>query len=401
MSQATQEQKEHQELAELISEFRNTLESKSAHLSENKEKLAKMESRLDQFEEKNQKLVQELAETKQREDQLKGSMDTLERQLARMPAGSASGKERSEALKAFEKAMKFGTKKLDALELKYLRTDSDPDGGVLAPPEYSVEILKKITEISPIRSLSRVRTTSSSSMLIPVRDQLLSATWVGEADTIASSNSKYGRREVKVNKMAVTVLITIEQLEDSAFNMDAEISADVAEAFAVTEGVAFLTGNGVNKPEGVLSNSSVSVFVSGIANDFTADNLIDLQGQLKTGYNPYFVLNRRTLAKIRKMKDGVGQYLWASGLAAGLPNTIDGIPYISAIDMPDAGVNTTPVLLGDFMRGYTVLDHTSLTMLRDPYSLADKGEVRFVATRRVGGQVVIPEAFKVLKCAIS
>ena len=122
--------------------------------------------------------------------------------------------------------------------------------------------------------------------------------------------------------------------------------------------------------------------------------MIDVTGVLKDGYVPVFVLNRRTLATIRKLKDGTGQYLWAPGIASVLPNTIIGEPYVSAIDMPDIATGQDPVAYGDFRRGYWIVDRTSMTMVRDPFTRASTDEVVLTFHRRLTGQVVKAEAIK-------
>ena len=79
-------------------------------------------------------------------------------------------------------------------------------------------------------------------------------------------------------------------------------------------------------------------------------------------------------------------------LQGGVPNTILGYPYVQATDMPDVGSNAFPVLFGDFSRAYMIVDRTALAVSRDPFTQATSGNVRYVARRRVGGQVVQAEA---------
>jgi HK97 family phage major capsid protein len=70
------------------------------------------------------------------------------------------------------------------------------------------------------------------------------------------------------------------------------------------------------------------------------------------------------------------------------------------IDMPDIGAGLYPVAYGDFMRGYYIVDRVGMTMIRDEFTLATSGKVRFTYTRRVGGKVVLPEAIIKLKCSV-
>ncbi|SVE23532.1 uncharacterized protein METZ01_LOCUS476386, partial [marine metagenome] len=159
----------------------------------------------------------------------------------------------------------------------------------------------------------------------------------------------------------------------------------------------------VGKPEGFMTNSSVGESVSGHASTILADGLITLVHAIKSEYasNATFVFNRTTLAAIRKLKDTAGQYVFQAGfsLQVGATNSVLGHPYVEATDMPSEGSNTYPVMFGDFRRAYMIVDRVQLAILRDPYTQATAGNVRYVARRRVGGQVVQAEAIVKLKCS--
>jgi HK97 family phage major capsid protein len=117
------------------------------------------------------------------------------------------------------------------------------------------------------------------------------------------------------------------------------------------------------------------------------------------------VLNRFSLRDIRKLKDTNGNYIWAPGLGPGggvsgaLPATILDAPYTIAVDMPNATSALQPVAFGDFSRGYLVVDRIEIAVLRDPFTQANAGAVVFHARKRTGGQVILPEAIKLLNMA--
>jgi HK97 family phage major capsid protein len=104
---------------------------------------------------------------------------------------------------------------------------------------------------------------------------------------------------------------------------------------------------------------------------------------------------------VRKLKDGDKNYIWMPGVQNGAPATIDGDPYVEFPDMPSEGAGLYPIAYGDFRRAYTLVDRIAMEMLRDPYTQATSGNIRFIFRRRVGGQVVLPEAIRKLKCASS
>lgn len=290
-----------------------------------------------------------------------------------------------------------------AAEYKSLSISNDATGGYLAPSEYVREIIKTVTEISPARQLARVRSTGAKSILLPKRTGQFSAVWVAEqAPRTETTGLTYGMLEIHAHEMYALIDISAQNLEDSAFNLESEISFEATEQFAVAEGAAFVSGNGVGKPEGFLVNTDVGSVNSGAASAVTADGLFTLKHSIKTAYarNANWALNRTTLGSVRKLKDTSGQYLWQSGLALGKPNTLDGDPYVEVPDMPSEGANAFPVAYGDFKRAYTLVDRVAMDMLRDPFTQATSGNIRFLFRRRLGGMVTLPEAIAKLKCAV-
>jgi len=378
-------------------EIREECEKKNADLG----KIANLEAVLEKQEKSNQDLMKKINEEKASKEEVEAKFANLEAELKR---GSLAGEQKEEAskeLKSFEKFLCLGEKQFSKqIEEKTLRTDTDTNGGYLAPSQYVNEIIKEITEISPVRQVARVIRTNSKEIEIPKRTGLVSGGWVGELESSSSSNSSYGMEKITVNKMMVYSDISVEMLQDAAFNMRQEISSDVAEDFAKLEGAAFINGNGVKKPEGLLANADISSYNSGAAAALTADSLFEIQGELKAGYDLAFMMNRKTLHQhVRTLKDNNGQYLLQLGLGA-LPNTIAGLPYVLANDMPDVAANAFPILIGDYRKAFYIVDSAEVTVLEDPYTQAISGVRRFNFYKRVGGQVVLPEAVKKLKIAV-
>lgn len=110
------------------------------------------------------------------------------------------------------------------------------------------------------------------------------------------------------------------------------------------------------------------------------------------------MMNRNTLVIIRTWKDGNGRYLVLDPISEGAPSTLLGRPVVEMFDMDDIGTGKFPVLFGD-MSGYRIIDRVGLTTLRDPYTLATNGQVRFHARKRVGADLTHPDRFVKIKCA--
>lgn len=392
---------------EAVAELRSIYEKNDGEFksfsSDQKEKVAKIEKFLDENEEKNLKLVKEMEESKAKSDELELKYNELEKQIVGIPSSSEKFSEISSEMKAFNGWVQSRDQRfLDPEDVKFLRTDSNPDGGILAPAELADDIIKKITERSDLRQVARVRTLGAKELEIPSRTDITDAFWVGECGTIPESQSKYGDETIPARKLGVAVKITHEMLQDSRFDMENEIQSDVVEKFLQSEGQAFVSGDGVLRPQGFnTAAAGLAEINSGIANDISTDALLEMTGQIKTGYNPMYAMNRRTIANLRQKKGGDGQYLWVAGnIAAGVPNQFAGFPYISLIDMDDVAANAYPVVFADFRQLYTIVDRMDLTVIRDDVTLATKGKVQFTFMRRVGGKVVLPEAGVRLKVAV-
>jgi len=365
----------------------------------NEEKLAKIEAKLDSYEEMNQKLTTAEANA----EQIKEQVSKIETMVTRPDSGFES-KQVDEYLNAFDRYCRKGLEGLQPDEKKALTVSNDSTGGYLAPPEYVRELLKTVTEISPIRSIARVRSTGARSIQVPKRDGQFAAQWVSESGTRSETTGwTVGLEEIPAHEMYALVDISEQDLEDTVFDLEAEMQSEFAEQFAKAEGTAFVSGDSVGKPHGFMDHSGVGHVVSGDANEITADGLISLVHNVKSDYskNGTFVFNRTSLAKIRKLKDTAGQYVFQAGMSlqGGVTNTILGMPYVEATDMPSEGTNTFPVAYGDFRRGYMIVDRVNLAVLRDPFTQATTGNVRYIARKRVGGQVIQKEAISKLKCS--
>jgi HK97 family phage major capsid protein len=305
---------------------------------------------------------------------------------------------------------------LRAIETKAMSIGSNPDGGYLVPVELEHAISQRLSAISPIRSLASVREISGSVYKKPFMTAGPATGWVGETDVRTQTTSpvldalSFPAMELYAMPAATATL-----LDDAAVNIDEWIASEVELTFAVQEGAAFVSGDGVNKPKGFLASTTVAnaswswgnlgYIASGAAGAFLGSNpsdvLVDLIYALKAGYrqNGVFVMNRKTQATIRKFKDTGGAYLWQPPAQAGGRASLMTFPLIEAEDMPDVAANSLSVAFGDFRRGYLVVDRQGIRVLRDPYSA--KPYVLFYTTKRVGGGVQDFDAIKLLKFAVS
>lgn len=342
-------------------------------------------------------------------DGAKAAMERLSLEKAR-PALEAGRPDLGDEYKdAFSAYVKRG-------EEKALSIGSNPDGGYLVPSETESEITKRLTAISPIRAIASVRNVSSTVYKKPVTLTGPAVGWVAETASRPQTNSQtIDLIDFPTAELYAMPAATSAFLDDAAVDVGQWIADEVNAAFAEQETAAFVNGNGTNKPKGFLTETLVAdsawvwdklgYIATGVSGAWpsgdASDVLIDLVYALKAGYrqNASWVMNRKTQAAVRKLKDADGNYLWSPGASAGAKATLLGFDLVEAEDMPDVAAAATPIAFGDFRRGYLVVDRTGVNVLRDPYSA--KPYVLFYTTKRVGGGVQDFDAIKLLKFAVS
>lgn len=366
--------------------------------AEQKTLLDGLNGKLDDIETTNAANTKKWQEQAEKETEFKQRIEDLEDQLINGAAGQGVDFKKSNAYIALNQYCKGGD--LSEIEHKdLLRTDSENAGGILVATETAGEIIKPITEITMLRQYARVRQIGGKNISMPVRKGLLDAQWEGEAEQGEEGASSYGSETITPFRLSVTVPITMDQLMDSAFDMESEIMGDANERFAQKEGLAFVKGTGVKMPMGFTVDPRIAndAFTSANAGAVDGDDVLKLLGELKTGYNELLTFNRKTLAMLRTLKGSDGQYLWQPGLNGAAINNIGGTPYFLSPDMPDIASNATPIALADFRRGYQIVDRTAISVVRDEYTRKKQAIVEFTIHRWLTGAPVLPEAFKLLK----
>lgn len=295
---------------------------------------------------------------------------------------------------------KLTGKVLDELETKVMTVGDPTTGGYLAPAEFVNDIIKFDVLYSPIRTLAKVRQTKNRSIQIPKKTQSASAAWVTEIGTRSeTTNPKFGLEEIPTHEMYALAKISKQDLEDTAFDLQGFLVEEFGEQFGVLEGEAFLTGNAVGKPEGILVNSAITGF-TGVTTQgkVVADDMLETLYALNDRYarSATWLWKRSTTLAIAKLKNATtGDYLWQPGFQVqGQPNVL-GRPYVECKDMPAEGNGAKAVAIGDLRSGYLIVDRLEVEIMVDPYTSKSTGCVEISARKRVGGQVVLPEAIKI------
>lgn len=283
------------------------------------------------------------------------------------------------------------------------------DGGYTAPVEWDRQVTDKLKEVSEMRQYASVQTVSGSGFKHLYNLRGTTSGWVGEKDARGETNgSQFADYEFAFGEIYANPAATSDMLEDSELDIAAWISGEVQEEFDEQEAIAFVSGDGSKKPKGITQYTAaiegglaasdqhplgpINEINSGHASQVTADGLISLKygisSRRTTSQSGYFA-NRNTIASIRKLKDGQGNYLWQPSYAAGQPQTVAGQAMRELSGLPDVAANAIPVLFGDMARTYRIFDRRGVRLLRDPFT--NKPYTMFYTTKRVGGGLWNPE----------
>lgn len=308
-----------------------------------------------------------------------------------------TGRAAAEYKRAFWNAMR-GKRTADIQNA--LQVGEDTEGGYLVPDEFERTLVEALEEENIFRQLANVITTSSGDRKIPVVASKGTASWVDEGGQIPESDDSFGQVSIGAFKLATMIKVSEELLNDSVFNLERYIAREFARRIGAKEEEAFFVGDGSGKPTGILAatgGGQIGVTTAG-STAITLDEMLDLFYSLKSPYRKRasFVMNDATVKAIRKLKDSTGQYLWQPSIKEATPDTILNRPLYTSAYMPSIEAGAKTVVFGDFGY-YWVADRQGRVFKRLNELFAATGQVGFIATQRVDGKLVLPEAIKVLQ----
>lgn len=279
-----------------------------------------------------------------------------------------------------------------------LSTTPDEDGGFLVPLEFERDIVKALDEENVIRRLAKVVTTHHERK-IPVALGHSVAQWTTENSAYTESNPTFGQKQIDAYKLTDLCRVSVELLKDSTFDIEAYLRQEFARAFGIAEEEAFCIGNGTTQPTGIFTANGGTVGVTAAsATAITVDEIISLVHALKAPYrkNAKFLMNDATVALLRKLKDQNGQYLWQPSVQAGTPDRLLGYEIYTSPYVPVAEAGALTIAFGDF-KNYWIGDRAGRTVQRLNELYATNGQIGYVATERVDGKVILPEAIQLLQ----
>lgn len=306
--------------------------------------------------------------------------------------------------KALPKYFRRDSTRLSQDEHKALSAGTDVDGGITIRPVWSNRIIQKIFETSPIRQLATVETISGPELKYPVDINEADCGWVGEQQARNVTNTpQLNEKSIIAHEMYALPKATQTILEDAGIDIEGWLMGKVADKMSRTENTAFVTGNGIAKPRGLMSYPNGTAWGqiehvnSGTSGAFTVPGLTQTVGQLKEAFhaNARWITKRESVPSIMLLQDGDGRYIFQPIFTSGYNNApLLGYSIVYAADMPTIAAGADAAMFGDFRAAYTIVDRLGITMLRDPYLY--KPFVGFYTRKRVGGDVLNYEAFKIV-----
>ncbi len=274
----------------------------------------------------------------------------------------------------------------------------DADGGFLVPEDFERDIVSALDEENVIRSLAKVITTQHERK-IPIATGHSTAQWTAENAAYTESNPSFGQKQIDAFKLTDLCRVSVELLQDSAFDIEDYLMKEFARAFGIAEEEAFCVGTGTNQPTGIFTAKGGTVGVTAAsATGITVDEVINLVYALKSPYrrNAKFLMHDATVSLLRKLKDSNGVYLWQPSVQAGEPDRLLGYEIYTSPYIPTAAAGALTVAFGDF-KNYWIGDRAGRTVQRLNELYATNGQIGYVATERVDGKVILPEGIQLLK----
>ncbi|WP_411837033.1 phage major capsid protein [Paracoccus sp. ME4] len=335
-------------------------------------------------------------------DAVLSRLDKLEAKSARPGAPAITQGENAEQ-KAFQRYLRAGEQRMDATEIKALSVADNANGGFLVPTEQGSEILKRLTEMSPIRQYANVQTVTGSEIVFPTLLTGVNAFWTAEGADMTVSEPTFGQVKIANHEVSSFYVATNQVLEDNQYDLEGEMTTEIAKGFAKVEGLAFVKGTGTGQPRGLMTAPGIAEVKTGVATTFPTSNPLDVLIAMQHAIPSFhaasavWAMNRNTLSVIRRFKDAQGQYLVTDAKDGGVMRLL-GNPIVEMPDMDNIGAGTSPIVFGD-MSGFRIFDRIGLSVLRDPYTLGTKGQVRFIARKRVGADVTHADRFVKLRVA--
>ena len=284
-----------------------------------------------------------------------------------------------------------------------LSIGEDSEGGYTVPDEFEKRLVQALEDNNLFRGLATVIRTSSGTRKIPVAQDNGEASWIDEGEEIPESDTTFSQTMLSAYKLGTMIKISNELLNDSAFDLATYIAQRFGVRMGNAEERAFITGDGVGKPLGLLDDACAQVGVTAAAVDkVTFDEIFKLYYSLRAPYRKkaQFLCNESMVLQLMTLKDNNGNYIWKPGLDIGKPDTLLNRPLRTSSFMPGLSAGNKAMTFGDYSY-YWIADRKNRTFRRLNELYARTDQVGFMTTQRVDGKLILPEAVQCLRMKAS
>jgi HK97 family phage major capsid protein len=338
-----------------------------------------------------------------REERLLKEQQEMEERTDRMVGNGASGgdDQRSEENRkkelrelAFRAYLAGGMQNLtpeQQAEMRALSATVGNQGGYTVPEGFYNQLIEAMEAYGGMRSVARIlNTATGNKLLIPTADNTAQKGRIlGESQQIQPSDPSFGQTALDAYKYTSDlILVPIELIQDSAFDIEAWVRQKIAERIFRITNEHFTVGDGIDKPNGIVNAAVVGV-TAAATNAVTPEDLIDLEHSVDPAYrnNASFMFHDSTLKALKKLKDAQGRFLWSPGLTVGAPDTILGYRYTVNQDMPQMDASAKSIIFGD-LASYWIRDVMDVVIVRFNEKYMDYGQVGFTAFSRHDGDFI-------------
>ena len=280
-----------------------------------------------------------------------------------------------------------------------LSVGEDSEGGFTVPDEFERKLVEALEGNNIFRGMATVIRTSSGTRKIPIAEDTGEASWIDEGEEIPESDTTFGQTMLSAYKLGTMIKISNELLNDSAFDLASYIARPFGVRMGNAEERAFITGDGVGKPLGLLDDAGAKVGVTAAKTTaISFDEVFQLYYALKAPYRKKaeFLCNEALVLQLMTIKDNNGNYIWKPGLDIGKPDTLLNRPLKTSAFMPEVAAGNKVMAFGDYSY-YWIADRQNRTFRRLNELYARTDQVGFLTTQRVDGKLILPEAVQVLQ----
>lgn len=280
-----------------------------------------------------------------------------------------------------------------------LSVGEDSEGGFTVPDEFERKLVEALEGNNIFRGMATVIRTSSGTRKIPIAEDTGEASWIDEGEEIPESDTTFGQTMLSAYKLGTMIKISNELLNDSAFDLASYIARRFGVRMGNAEERAFITGDGVGKPLGLLDDAGAKVGVTAAKTTaISFDEVFQLYYALKAPYRKKaeFLCNEALVLQLMTIKDNNGNYIWKPGLDIGKPDTLLNRPLKTSAFMPEVAAGNKVMAFGDYSY-YWIADRQNRTFRRLNELYARTDQVGFLTTQRVDGKLILPEAVQVLQ----